>query len=133
MHFGWEKYELLQDTSPGKVLAAMLLLKLNGQSIDEGRLRMLAAEVLDIPVDATSDMMSDQVLEQMVDKFVAAKSTIDPDEPGFLLRGLDPLAPEAIEYWITKAKLKGVSADRIKSAEAQLAVMRQYGVLHTEA
>lgn len=132
MHFGWEKYELFQDTSQAKVLAGLVLLKLNGQSVDEEQMRTLASNVLDVPADATDDLCSNQVLHEMTATFMAKKSDIDPAESVFLLRSLDPLAAEVIEIWIARAKVKGVSSDRIKSAEAQLAKMRQYALNHAD-
>lgn len=130
MHYGWDKYELIQDTAPARVLAAMLLLKLNGQAVDDELLRTMAAEVLDVPAGATSDLCSNQILQEMVATYKAKKSDIDPEERGFLMRSLDPLAPAAIEFWIASAKKAGVSSDRIRSAEAQLAEMRQYAEAH---
>ena len=133
MHYGWEKYELFQDTSQGKVLAALVLLKLNGQATDEVHLRSIASEVLGIDVDKTTlDMCGNFIIEEMVSAFRAKKSDIDPNEEVWLMRAMDPLTPECIRLWISRAKVTGVSSDRIKSAEQQLARIERYAANHAD-
>lgn len=48
-----------------------------------------------------------------------AAGTIDPNEPAFLLRGTDPLAPELTREWARRAKAFGVTLDKVKAARAQ--------------
>lgn len=120
MHFGWEKYELFQDTAPAKVMAALVLLKLNGQASDDQHLRELAAEVLGVEVEATcNDMCGNYLISEMVSAFRAKRSDIDKNEEVWLMRAMDPLILPSIDLWIANAKKAGVSSDRIKSAEAQ--------------
>lgn len=48
---------------------------------------------------------SDQLLE------------LDPDEPVFVLRATDLLAPETLQRWIVLARQMGVSSARVLAAE----------------
>jgi hypothetical protein len=133
MHYGWEKYELFQDTATSKVLAALVLLKLNGQASDDVHLREMAAEVLGVDVDkTTADMCGNFIISEMVAAFRAKKSDIDPNEEVWLMRAMDPLTPECIRHWIARAKVTGVSSDRIRSAEQQLARIERYAVNHAD-
>lgn len=51
---------------------------------------------------------------------------LDPDfdeEPVFLLRAQDALAPAAIEKWIEQAEVAGVDPAKVKSAKEHLAAV----------
>lgn len=55
---------------------------------------------------------------------------IPQDEPVFLLRGQDTIAPAAVEAWAALAESAGADADIIKSARVQAGEMRQWGRDH---
>lgn len=49
---------------------------------------------------------------------------LGPDEPFFVLRAQDQLAPPLIDLWCDKALIGGASADKIKEARALAQEMR---------
>lgn len=55
----------------------------------------------------------------------ACYDKLDPDEPFFVLRAKDPLAPAVVEAWATAAALTATSVDlRDKSREARAVAVR---------
>jgi len=129
MFYGWERYEIYQNIAPAKVLAGLILLKLNGEISDDDHIRELACEILGVQVHNThhDKVMTNDVVREMVSVFMAKKAEIPMTEPVFLLRPVtDPVGIKSVETWIANAKATGVSSDRIQSAEAQLERIRQY-------
>lgn len=55
---------------------------------------------------------------------------IPADEPVFLLRATDIVAPSAIEAWAAMAENAGASKEVVQSARDHAAVMREYGKTH---
>ncbi len=52
---------------------------------------------------------------------------IPMDEPVFLIRGQDAVAPEAVEAWANLAELAGADANIIEAAMRQAREMRRWG------
>lgn len=48
------------------------------------------------------------------------------DEPLFILRAQDVLAPAIARLWVEHAKVSGVPMDKIREAEANIASMERY-------
>jgi hypothetical protein len=54
------------------------------------------------------------------------------DEPIFVLRGQDLIAPVAIEYWAIKAKEHNVHPDKSTTAFGDARAMREYQMAHPD-
>ena len=55
---------------------------------------------------------------------------IPQDEPVFLIRGQDAVAPEAVEAWAELAERAGSDGDIITAARSQAREMRRWGKEH---
>lgn len=55
---------------------------------------------------------------------------ISEDEPVFLLRGQDMVAPEVVEFWAEKALAAGASANIVLLAKRQARNMREWQHSH---
>jgi hypothetical protein len=53
-------------------------------------------------------------------------SKLAPDEPYFVLRAQDLLAPELVEAWAVEAALNGCAEDKVADARAIAAAMRKW-------
>ena len=51
---------------------------------------------------------------------------IPEDEPVFLLRAQDKLAPEVVEYWADIAEQEGASENIVKAARAHVELMQKW-------
>lgn len=51
---------------------------------------------------------------------------IPEDEPVFILRAQDKLAPDALRHWIEMAKMYGIDKNTINQAEKQLERMAEW-------
>lgn len=58
---------------------------------------------------------------------------IPEDEPVFLIRGQDPLAPEAVRDYARRALYHGAKLDLVEACEGQAVAMEQYQVDHPES
>lgn len=54
------------------------------------------------------------------------ESVVQGDEPVFILRGNDSLAPMIIQQWIDAAFEFNISAEKINQAEKHLADIKEY-------
>jgi hypothetical protein len=117
MKFGREKYEVIQDTSIGKALAALVLACFRaGARTNDGKVeyaRELARGVLGI------DENSPEPLVEEVQDHMAKKLKIPHDEPVFLIRAKDKNALEAIDVWINTSIDTGVDSGLIHEARIQ--------------
>lgn len=52
--------------------------------------------------------------------------TLKDDEPFFILRGQDRLAPAAIDEWVRRAKINKVPHDKVMAAMMCAEAMRAY-------
>ena len=57
-------------------------------------------------------------------------SNLPDDEPVFTLAAHDILAVETVWYWINRAKMSGVNADKLRRAEEHLHAMVQWRTTH---
>jgi hypothetical protein len=48
------------------------------------------------------------------------------DEPVFVLRGADRLSPRVIRYWIDRAKMRGVSEEKIEEVRELLTELEKW-------
>lgn len=55
---------------------------------------------------------------------------IPEDEPVFLIRGQDAVAPEVVTYWALQAQLKGAAKNICDAARAQADAMVQWQQEH---
>lgn len=53
-----------------------------------------------------------------------------PDEPIFVLRAQDRLAPETLQFWIDIAERDGVCPSKLNDARLSLRDMREWQELH---
>jgi hypothetical protein len=60
------------------------------------------------------------------DKAITAFNKVDAAEPLFVLRARDKLAARTLERWLELAKLNGVSAEKIASAEEDLGLFEAF-------
>jgi len=51
---------------------------------------------------------------------------IPENEPVFLLRAQDVVAPEVVEYWVAKARAHGAGKNILNAAERQVGRMRKW-------
>ncbi len=51
---------------------------------------------------------------------------LDPDEPYFVLRGQDELAPDLVELWAIRAKSAGCHIDKVNNAHRIAEEMREW-------
>lgn len=54
------------------------------------------------------------------------RGLIPEDEPVFLLRAQDVVAPATVEWWVIQARQHGALPEIVKAAEAQARVMRKW-------
>ena len=55
---------------------------------------------------------------------------IPEDEPVFLIRGQDAVAPEAVEAWANLAETAGADQNIVEAARAQAKEMQHWGYKH---
>ncbi len=51
---------------------------------------------------------------------------VGEDEPIFVLRAQDLLAPDAVEFWVSSAAMLGVSPEKLREAENLADAMRDW-------
>lgn len=54
----------------------------------------------------------------------------DKDEPIFILRAQDRLAPELIRSWASRASIHGCSSEKVQEARDLAAKMQEWGKAH---
>jgi mannose-6-phosphate isomerase-like protein (cupin superfamily) len=85
--------------------------------------RDLARDVLGIPMNGKGSQ----------EVFIFTNGTmriVAADEPLFLLRAKDALAPATVEHWIKGAEFNGASSETIEAARIQSWKMRDWGRLN---
>lgn len=58
------------------------------------------------------------------------KGSIPDNEPVFLIRGQDVVAPDVVEFWATKAHEVGADSRMVEAARQQASRMRQWQAEH---
>lgn len=132
MIYGNDKYECFQDITPYEYMLIRLVLSATHDGREDTAMGRLAADALRLlRVDILFKQSNfDEIRERMQEMlaFFPPEGTppyIPIDEPVFLLRSTDPVAPKVIETWIEMATKLGVSGCRIKSATEQLARIKE--------
>jgi hypothetical protein len=125
MYHGRPDHEVIQDTTPGNLLAAFVLMW-----ISKGRL-LSDFEVSNLTNMAQRVLGRDPNAEPMTMMGAAELSQrqlrIPMNMPVFTIFGKDPVGAEAVEEWIRLSRDNGSAEDILASAQAQANRMREWG------
>lgn len=118
-------YNVIQDMSKARAMAALFLIELGEAGVPNSRLRYiqeLARDVLDLkPTDVNPTMLD-------VEKHLKGQLNIAKDEPVFIVRARDPLAAETTRYWGRRAHEEGVAPKMVLITRVHADLMHKWPV-----
>lgn len=77
----------------------------------------------------------DQQIDARLKQVFPSSQIVTPvtgDEPAFIIKFKDELAPGAISDWITRAEMENVNQDKIAKASRQLTIVIEFQARHPD-